>query len=98
TRSKRDWSSDVCSTDLLLGADPESRLAPEEVLARLNRQLARVLPIGWFVTACYAVIDPARGRFSYSLAGHDAPLIVRARDDAVEIGRTSCRVMMSGQW
>ena len=74
----------MAMTRALLGADPESRLAPEEVLTRLNRQLARVLPIGWFVTACYAVIDPARGRFTYSLAGHDAPLIVRARDDAAE--------------
>jgi serine phosphatase RsbU (regulator of sigma subunit) len=74
----------MAMTRALLGADPESRLAPDEVLTRLNRHLARVLPAGWFVTACYAVIDPARGRFTYSLAGHDAPLIARARDDVVE--------------
>jgi serine phosphatase RsbU (regulator of sigma subunit) len=74
----------MAMTRALLGADPESRVAPDEVLTRLNRHLARVLPLGWFVTACYVVIDPARGRFTYSLAGHGAPFIVRARDDAAE--------------
>jgi serine phosphatase RsbU (regulator of sigma subunit) len=71
-------------TRALLGSDPESPLPPDEALARLNRQLERVLPLGWFVTACYVVIDPARGRFTYSLAGHDPPLVVRARNGAVE--------------
>jgi serine phosphatase RsbU (regulator of sigma subunit) len=74
----------MAMTRALLGADEESRLAPEAVLRRLNGHLARVLPAGWFVTACYVVIDPVRGCFSYSLAGHDPPLIVRARDDAAE--------------
>jgi serine phosphatase RsbU (regulator of sigma subunit) len=68
----------------LLGAETDPRLAPNEALAHVNRQLGRMLPLGWFVTACYVVIDPADGRLTYSLAGHEAPLVVRARDGAVE--------------
>jgi serine phosphatase RsbU (regulator of sigma subunit) len=68
----------------LLGAETDPRLAPNEALAHVNRQLGRLLPVGWFVTACYVVIDPADGRFTYSLAGHEAPLVVRAHDGAVE--------------
>lgn len=64
----------------LLGADPESQSPPEELLVRLNRSLARMLPAGWFLTVCYAVMAPTDGRFAYSLAGHEAPLIARARD------------------
>jgi sigma-B regulation protein RsbU (phosphoserine phosphatase) len=43
-----------------------------------------MLPAGWFLTACYVVIDPTTGSLDYSLAGHEAPLVVRARNGAVE--------------
>jgi serine phosphatase RsbU (regulator of sigma subunit) len=68
----------------LFGADPESLFPPDQVLARLNRQLGRMLPPGWFLTACYAVIEAGEGRVTYSLAGHDPPLVVRAAGGGVE--------------
>jgi serine phosphatase RsbU (regulator of sigma subunit) len=58
--------------------------APAAVLARLNRELGRLLPAGWFVTACYAVLDPADGTLEYSLAGHEPPLLLRAEGHALE--------------
>src|SRR5699024_12069951 len=43
TRSKRDWSSDVCSSDLELGADDymTKPFSPNEVLARIKAILRR---------------------------------------------------------
>jgi sigma-B regulation protein RsbU (phosphoserine phosphatase) len=52
-------------------------LPPDRLLARLSRELGKLLPAGWFVTACYLVLDPARGGIEYSLAGHDPPLVLR---------------------
>ena len=43
-----------------------------------------MLPEGWFLTACLAVLDPATGEIEYSLAGHEPPVIVRARTHAIE--------------
>lgn len=67
----------------LLGAQPSAMSHPAEVLERLNQQLGRMLPPGWFLTAAYLTLDPGSGRFEYALAGHDPPLIVRARDRSV---------------
>lgn len=63
---------------VLLRTTVEGLESPDQVLAGLNRQLARTLPAGWFVTACYAVLELASGRLTYALAGHDPPLMLRA--------------------
>jgi sigma-B regulation protein RsbU (phosphoserine phosphatase) len=47
------------------------------VLTTLNAHLTRLIEPGWFVTACYAVLDPSDGRLEYALAGHPPPLLVR---------------------
>jgi sigma-B regulation protein RsbU (phosphoserine phosphatase) len=54
-------------------------LAPAgRVLARLHDQLGPSLPDAWFVTACYAILDPPTGRIEYALAGHPPPIVLRA--------------------
>ena len=58
--------------------------APDRVMARLNREMGRLLPEGWFVTACFAVLDPPSGALEYSLAGHPPPLVMRARTGSPE--------------
>jgi serine phosphatase RsbU (regulator of sigma subunit) len=57
---------------------------PDATLARLNGQLHDTIPPGWFLTACLVVLDPASGRFTYALAGHEPPIVVRARTGAAE--------------
>lgn len=52
------------------------------VLARLNRFLHHSVEPGKFVTAFLGVLDGTSGRFVYSNAGHNAPLLVSA-DGAV---------------
>lgn len=62
----------------------EAAAEPIDVLERINRRLCRTLPSGSFVTACYAVLDPADGRLVYALAGHDPPLVHRAATGRIE--------------
>ena len=53
---------------------------PAEILTRLNRQLCREMLPGRFVTLLLVAVDPARGRLTYSNAGHEPLLILRAGD------------------
>lgn len=61
-------------------ADPPGR--PGELLAHLNAHLTRryTRPTGSFVTAFYAVFDPAAGTVTYASAGQTPPRLVRAAD------------------
>jgi sigma-B regulation protein RsbU (phosphoserine phosphatase) len=59
-------------------------LPPDRLLADLSRSLGQLLPPGWFVTAGYAILDPASGSLHYSLAGHDPPLLLRSGARRVE--------------
>jgi sigma-B regulation protein RsbU (phosphoserine phosphatase) len=63
----------------LFRVETERPCAPGDELATLNRRLSGMLPTGWFLTACLVILDPASGELEYSLAGHEPPLIVRAR-------------------
>ncbi|MBL8863899.1 MAG: SpoIIE family protein phosphatase [Planctomycetes bacterium] len=44
-------------------------------LQRVNRELARDVRRGMYVTALYALIDPAGGRATVACAGHKLPLV-----------------------
>lgn len=68
----------------LFRAELESPSEPGDELATLNRRLARLLPTGWFLTACLVILDPESGGLEYSLAGHEPPVIVRARTRSVD--------------
>ena len=61
----------------------DERLAPADLMARLNIQVCRQAPGNRFITLCYAVFDMATGELTYVNAGHIPPLILRA-DGAVE--------------
>ncbi|MCI0343382.1 MAG: PP2C family protein-serine/threonine phosphatase [Planctomycetales bacterium] len=49
----------------------------QEALVRVNRYLSKELPHGMFVTAVYAILDPAKRTLTYSLAGHNPPVLYR---------------------
>jgi len=74
----------MAMTRTLLHAVAAGSPTPAGVLARLNCDLARLLPAGWFVTACCAFLDPRSGELVYSLAGHDPPYALRADGRAPE--------------
>ena len=52
-------------------------LAPEALVARLNRQIYEQAPGSRFITFFLAVIDPATGAMTYVNAGHLPPLLRR---------------------
>jgi sigma-B regulation protein RsbU (phosphoserine phosphatase) len=56
---------------------------PAALLHTANRRLFRDIKRNVYITACYGVIDPARGTFSYSSAGHFPPLLVRESGEVI---------------
>jgi sigma-B regulation protein RsbU (phosphoserine phosphatase) len=59
---------------------PGTHTPPVELLRYLNQRLASSYTRGRsFVTAFYAVLDPASRTFTYSRAGHNPPRLVRDR-------------------
>jgi len=52
---------------------------PAPAVSALNRALAARCPRGKFITFFYAVLDPATGWLSYANAGHNYPVLVRAK-------------------
>lgn len=52
-------------------------LAPNEVLERVNQELARNNEQMVFITVFLAILDPASGALTYSNAGHNPPLLLR---------------------
>ena len=80
---------DVCGKGLpaaLLMSSLEARVQmlvetspdPATALTNLNRSLATKCPLGKFITAFYGLLDAPTGRLSYSNAGHNYPLLLRA--------------------
>jgi serine phosphatase RsbU (regulator of sigma subunit) len=66
----------------------EDGLPPDEVCARLSRQLYRRTPPEKYATAFLGILEPATGRLRYTNAGHNSPLILRASGAAEELGST----------
>jgi phosphoserine phosphatase RsbU/P len=66
-------------THAIAHAQPGTHTPPQQLLAYLNRQLSRSYTRGngTFVTAFYAVLDPAKRTLTYSMAGHNPPRLVR---------------------
>ena len=65
-------------THAIAHAQPGTHVPPAALLDYLNNTLAQsyVRP-GTFVTAFYAVLEPATRALSYSMAGHNPPRLVR---------------------
>lgn len=58
--------------------------SPAEFLMRINRMLYDHLPTSQYVTAFCAVFDAASGEMKYSSAGHNPPLLLRAKARTAE--------------
>ncbi|MEO6193036.1 MAG: SpoIIE family protein phosphatase [Thermoanaerobaculia bacterium] len=72
-----------------LSAGPiEDGLPPDEICARLSRQLYRRTPPEKYATAFLGILETATGRLRYTNAGHNPPLVLRAAGTAEELGST----------
>jgi len=63
---------------LLAGCDPGL------TLRRVNRELARTLPDGWFVSLLIVELDARSGSLRYASAGHTPALLMRAEPDRID--------------
>ena len=59
--------------------------APAEVSTRLNRVLYSNTPMHKFITAFYGVVNIPHRTFTFTNAGHNPPLLVRANGDCVRL-------------
>jgi len=62
----------------LIRTQAERTPSPAAALALVNRALLAQSSSGMFVTAFSAILDPTDGTFSFTVAGHDPPLVRRA--------------------
>src|SRR5207249_7175368 len=91
TRSKRDWSSDVCSSDLRRIIVPQLLRTPHSPLRTLYRLLRNPMAALWAssilgIKGITAAASPALAFVSASLRSAASSVARR-----VEIGRASCR-------
>ncbi|HSI32527.1 MAG: PP2C family protein-serine/threonine phosphatase [Phycisphaerae bacterium] len=65
-------------THAIAHADPRAHTPPAVLLSTINDRLARSYThAGTFVTAFYAVLDPAARTLTYARAGHNPPRLAR---------------------
>jgi phosphoserine phosphatase RsbU/P len=63
-----------------LAIDRGPSLSPDEVLVRVNHALHAITPAHQFMSMLYGVIDAQQMLFTYSNAGHPAPVLMRLGD------------------
>jgi sigma-B regulation protein RsbU (phosphoserine phosphatase) len=66
----------------------EDGLPPDEICTRLSRLLYRRTPPEKYATAFLGVLTPETGLLSYTNAGHNPPLVVRAGGTVEELAST----------
>ena len=70
-----------------------SESSPARVLAAVNRMLCEGNNDLLFLTSVYGTVDRWTGEFTYGIGGHDAPLLMRGADGAIELEPTGDMVL-----
>jgi serine phosphatase RsbU (regulator of sigma subunit)/pSer/pThr/pTyr-binding forkhead associated (FHA) protein len=74
----------TASLEALAATPIEEGQPPDEIFIRLSRQLFRRTPPEKFATVFAAMLDIESGRIRYANAGHNPPLVVRAKTGTIE--------------
>ncbi len=70
----------------LIRAEAQRCDSPAETLRTVNRHLLDISSSTMFVTAIYAILEPATGSLRYARAGHPYPEVVDHQGNPTEIG------------
>lgn len=65
----------MAMTRSLIRSHAVDAAGPAQLIRRVNRELCRQSRAGMFVTLFYALLDPQTRRLTYTLAGHNPPLL-----------------------
>ena len=78
----------TASLEALLAVPIEEGLASDEIASRVSRLLHRRTPPEKYATAFLAILDPETGALTYTSAGHNPALVVRAGGEVerLEVG------------
>jgi len=68
----------MASVHAAVRAQSQTRLSVGEIVSEVNKYLYKNSPDNKYVTLFYGELDPASGVITYSNAGHNPPLLVRA--------------------
>jgi sigma-B regulation protein RsbU (phosphoserine phosphatase) len=71
---------------------------PRELAAKLNRSVLRNTVRGKFVTFFYGVLDSRAGTFTYTNAGHCAPILVRLSGEAIRLETGGAVLGVFSEW
>jgi sigma-B regulation protein RsbU (phosphoserine phosphatase) len=71
---------------------------PAELAAKLNRSILRNTTRGKFVTFFYGVLDAGTGVFTYSNAGHCAPILVRSNGEVTRLEAGGAVLGVFSEW
>jgi len=74
------------------------KLAPRELCRRLNRILCDLTPVGKFISFFYAVLDSKEHRLTYCNAGHNPPILVRAKGMSTELNAAGAVLGQFPDW
>jgi sigma-B regulation protein RsbU (phosphoserine phosphatase) len=72
--------------------------SPRELCHRLNGFLCEIAPVGKFVSFFYAVLDSEDNRLTYSNAGHNPPILIRASGGASELNAAGAVLGQFPDW
>ena len=76
-------------TVTLLRAESRREASPRDVLLSINRHLLEMTDTGMFVTMLYGILDCQSREFVYARAGHEVPILVDARGQAIDLEYSS---------
>ena len=76
----------------------DESLPPAEVAARVNGLVKENVEPGKFITFFYGILDETRRRFTYTNAGHNAPVLVRQSGEVLRLEEGGAVLGVFAQW
>ncbi len=80
----------MAMTKTMIKSTTRLLMAPEYILAEVNREISTNNPSSTFVTVFLAILDLNSGDMAYASAGHNPPLFIGEKGNTVLLGEAQC--------